>query len=196
MKTYRFEDSKIPDSFFWFNDPKSYFLNKGLILITKKNTDFWQRTHYGFSRDDGHCLFTKTKGDFSIETKVFFEPKNQYDQAGLMIRADENNWIKCSIEYENSTLSRLGSVITKDGFSDWATTDITRNLNCMYYKIEKHKGDIFIYNSFDGTKWHQMRITHVDNSLNWSAGIYACSPQGENFKCNFEYINLTTDSEF
>jgi regulation of enolase protein 1 (concanavalin A-like superfamily) len=29
-----------------------------LEIFTDEQTDFWQNTHYGFQRDNGHCLFT------------------------------------------------------------------------------------------------------------------------------------------
>ncbi len=54
MRKIRF-DSGIPEDFFWLNEPEEYHFDRGLILKTEPNTDFWQRTHYGFERDNGHC---------------------------------------------------------------------------------------------------------------------------------------------
>jgi uncharacterized protein len=191
MKIYDFKDSKLPESFFWFNEPKSLSIDNGLEVVTRSKTDFWQGTHYGFRRDDGHCLLTKLEGDFSISTKVSFTPVNQYDQCGMMIRLDSQNWIKCSTEYENEEVSRLGSVVTNMGYSDWATQDISSGIKSIYYKISRRGKDFLLENSFDGEKWQQMRVTHL-HELNGTieAGIYACSPIGEDFKCNFEYIKI------
>ena len=108
MKCYDFKSAQIPDGFYWLNEPKKYFFEQGLNLVTKEKTDFWQTTHCGFKRDNGHCLLTKARGDFSIKTQTEFNPESRYDQCGLIARIDSENWIKCSVEYENSELSRLG----------------------------------------------------------------------------------------
>jgi uncharacterized protein len=195
MKKYNFENLKIPNNFEWLNKPKAYSFKNGINLTTRKNTDFWQKTHYGFQSDDGHCLLTKLTNDFSIETKVSFTAKNKYDQAGLIVRIDENNWIKCSTEYEDNTTSRLGSVVTNEGYSDWATTDISSNITTMFYKISKRGCDFLIENSYDGKEWSQIRITHLKNAANFLyAGIYTCSPLGEDFLSNFHYITLDKNS--
>ena len=87
-------------------------------LTCETETDFWQRTHYGFRRDNGHALLTKVKEDFSLTVRCSFLGKFPYDQAGVMVRIDEENWIKSSLEWENSEYSRLGSVVTNLGYSD------------------------------------------------------------------------------
>jgi hypothetical protein len=191
MTVYDFDAARIPDNFFWFNEPQKYFFDQGLNMVTKPKTDFWQNTHYGFRRDDGHCLLTNMRGDFSIKTQTVFNPISKYDQCGLMARIDKKNWIKCSVEYESSQISRLGSVVTSMGFSDWATQDISSDLNVMFYRINKRGKDFLIEHSRDGNQWHQMRITHlheVKDSID--IGVYTCSPIGNEFQCTFRFIEL------
>ncbi len=96
------KNNNIDQKFFWLNKPVYKINNGKLILSTSANTDFWQKTHYGFERDDGHCLLTKVKEDFSVTIKTNFAPKKQYDQCGLIVRFDSNNWIKTSTEYESA----------------------------------------------------------------------------------------------
>lgn len=191
MKFYDFSLAQIPDGFFWFNEPETYFFERGLYLVTKPKTDFWQRTHYGFRRDDGHCLLTNIQGDFSIKTKIQFNPKSQYDQCGLMARIDAENWIKCSIEYENKEISHLGSVVTNYGFSDWATQNISSNIRSVMYQLSKRDQDFLLEYSLDGQKWYQMRIAHLhqfQNSID--VGVYGCSPIGDKFQCKFDFIEI------
>lgn len=191
MTTYTFDAPTLPPEFFWFNEPKRYFFDGGLNLITAAKTDFWQGTHYGFRRDDGHCLLTTVTGDFSLATEVEFTPHSQYDQCGLMARVDGQNWIKCSVEYENPTLSRLGSVVTNLGFSDWATQDITTNVTTMRYRLSRQGPDFLIEYAQRNGPWQQMRIAHlhaVGPAL--QIGIYACSPIGEEFHCRFQWIEI------
>jgi hypothetical protein len=175
----------------WLNPPARYRLGEGLEIWTDAETDFWQRTHYGFRRDDGHCLLTAVEGDFSLTTHVEYRPRAQYDQCGLIVRADRENWIKASTEYDNSAFSRLGSVVTNLGYSDWATQDIPSTHREMWYRISKEGPDFLIENSFDGQEWRQMRITHLHApSASLQVGVYACSPIGQDFWCRFTRLEI------
>ena len=191
MKSYNFIYEQLSDDFFWLNEPKKYFFDQGLHLITKSKTDFWQKTHYGFRRDDGHCLLTNIQGDFSLKTRVHFNPKSQYDQCGIIARIDSENWIKCSIEYEDQEISRLGSVVTNYGFSDWATQDISSDIKSVMYQLSKREQDFLLEYSLDGRKWYQMRVAHLHQFKgSIDVGIYACSPIGEEFECKFDLIEI------
>lgn len=168
---------------------KEYSCNEGMVIKTEPYTDFWQRTHYGFKRDNGHCLLTKIEGDFSIAGHVEFDPHTMYDQCGLIIRIDHNNWIKVSTEYEDEHISRLGSVVTNLGYSDWATTDISSEIKSMWYRISKNGNDYLIENSSNGEYWKQMRITHLHQEAEQlEVGIYACSPQNGSFNCKIKAL--------
>lgn len=129
----------LSDDFYWLNEPTHYRLGNGLEISTDEKTDFWQNTHYGFQRDDGHCLLMRQVGDFSLMTQVEFQPREKYDQCGLMVRIDSQNWIKVSTEYESEQASRLGSVVTNLGYSDWATQDISSRYREMWYRISKRE---------------------------------------------------------
>jgi uncharacterized protein len=191
MTVYRFYEKRIPEGFFWLNEPAKYYFDRGLYLITDTKTDFWQRTHYGFRKDDGHCLLTRMSGDFSIRTEVEFSPTSKYDQCGLFARIDTDNWIKASMEYENPERSRLGSVVTNFGYSDWASQDVSSDVKSMFYRLSRREKDILIEYSKDDTRWHQMRVAHL-HTLNDAIeiGVYACSPVGDGFQCKFPFIEI------
>jgi regulation of enolase protein 1 (concanavalin A-like superfamily) len=187
----------LPKGFYWLNEPANYRLGSGLEIHTDPETDFWQKTHYGFQRDNGHCLLTKLKDDFSLETRVEFRPKEKYDQCGLMIRVDQFNWIKLSTEFEDEDCSRLGSVVTNLGFSDWATQDISSNQKEMSYRISKQESDFLLEHSFDGVRWSQIRITHLQRvSELLEVGVYACSPIGRDFWCRFSMLSISENEWF
>jgi regulation of enolase protein 1 (concanavalin A-like superfamily) len=193
----RFLSASVPPGFYWLNEPTSYRLGNGLEIHTDEKTDFWQNTHYGFRRDNGHCLLIKQSGDFSAMTHVEFRPKEQYDQCGLIVRVDEENWIKVSTEYENDTVSRLGSVVTNLGYSDWATQDVPSTHREMWYRISKRGSDFLIESSFDGQDWLQMRIAHLHRTqAQLGVGLYACSPVGKAFWCRFTLLDISESSWF
>ena len=187
-----FSQPLLPEGFYWFNEPKRYQLGNGLEILTDEETDFWQRTHYGFQRDNGHCLFVRQTGDFSLMTQVEFDPREKYDQCGLMVRMDSQNWIKVSTEYESENISRLGSVVTNFGYSDWATQDVPSNHYTMWYRISKRGSDFLVESSYDGQAWLQMRIAHLHKETeHYDIGVYACSPIGKDFRCCFKTLQIS-----
>ena len=190
--TVKFQQPSIPEPFYWFNKPARYSVGDGLEIYTDEKTDFWQRTYYGFQRDNGHSLFVRQAGDFSLVTRVESRPREQYDQCGLMVRADSGNWIKVSTEYENEQWSRLGSVVTHRGFSDWATQDIPSGYEEMWYRIRKNGQDFLLESSSDGRDWLQLRITHLQKIPGTlEVGVYACSPVGKDFWCRFKVLAIS-----
>jgi len=186
-----FTEHARPEQFVWLNEPKVSRFGAGLEIVTDARTDFWQRTHYGFQRDDGHALLTRLRGDFALTTHVRYQPQTQYDQCGLMIRIDSNYWIKASTEFENEAHSRLGSVVTNRGYSDWATQDVLSSHTEMWYRISRRGPDYLIEASFDGARWLQLRIAHLHKQADTVlAGVYACSPIGGQFHCRFTELAI------
>ena len=60
--------------------------------------------------------------------KTEFESSCRFDQCGVVMSLDSDNWFKASIESEDEKIQRLGSVVTNHGYSDWATTDISSDI--------------------------------------------------------------------
>ena len=109
------------------------------------------------------------------------------------MRIDGENWIKASVEYEDRTLSRLGSVVTNLGFSDWATQDISSSVRALGHRIRRAGSDFMVEWSAQGEEWHQARIAHLHAlgaAEDVQIGIYACSPLGDGFQCRFEYVEI------
>lgn len=179
---------------FWIYEPQKYQIQDDKIeIITEPNTDFWQRTYYGFRNDNAPALLIKTEEKyFSFTIKTGFNSKKQFDQCGIIIYQNSDNWFKASIEYENEEYQRLGSVVTNNGFSDWATTDIAGDIKSMYYRLSRRESDFCIENSFDGKVFKQMRIFHLfegDKEINF--GLYACSPSNSSFKAEFSELSMS-----
>jgi regulation of enolase protein 1 (concanavalin A-like superfamily) len=183
-----------PDKFFWFNKPEYKIDNGKLTITTADKTDFWQRTHYGFSRDNGHAMLSSISGNFTITVKSRFQYRNRYDQCGILLRIDGLNWIKVSAEHEEGGINRLGSVITNLGYSDWATTDIDSRITEMWYRVKCRDNDFIIESSPDGLNWMQMRIAHLHSRQRpLNAGIYACSPEDGGFEAEFSDFSIESD---
>lgn len=124
--------------------------------------------------------------------KTKFDSRHRFDQCGVIIYQDSDNWFKASIEYENDKYQRLGSVVTNHGYSDWATTDIPAENKEMYYRLSRRESDYCIENSYDGINFKQMRIFHLfEGQDEIRVGIYACSPEDSSFNAEFTEMQFT-----
>jgi regulation of enolase protein 1 (concanavalin A-like superfamily) len=179
-------------AFFWINQPKKFQITNGqLIIDTDPNTDLWQKTHYGFQNDNAPGFLIKTEGDFTFSVKAAFQYKKQYDQCGIWLYENEKTWMKASMEYENESFARLGSVVTSFGYSDWATSDVSSTISELHYRLSRRGLDFLIEYSKNGTDFQQMRIFHFHpNIAEVKVGIYACSPKDSSFRAIFSAINV------
>lgn len=185
-----FETKKLK----WTREPADYSIcDEEIIIMTQPNTDLWQTTYYGFQNDNAPVLQMRTrKKYFSFTVKAEFAGIKRFDQCGVVMYLDSKNWLKASIEYENQTYQRLGSVVTNHGFSDWATTDIDASVKVMWYRFSRREADYCIECSSDGTDYRQMRICHMwEGSGEIQFGVYACSPEDSSFKARFTHMDLT-----
>lgn len=179
---------------FWIREAdQSDVADEKIIIRTKPKTDLWQRTYYGFQNDSAPVLQMKTSEKyFSFTVKTKFDSKKRFDQCGIVVYLDSENWIKASIEYENEQYQRLGSVVTNHGYSDWATTDIDASVKSMWYRLSRRESDYYVECSADGIIFQQMRICHLwkgDGEI--SFGVYACSPEESSFLAEFTDMQVT-----
>lgn len=180
--------------FKWVREPESCTVGHDRIeIVTKPCTDLWQRTYYHFQNDNAPVLQMETEEKyFSFVVKTEFEESHRrFDQCGIVMYLDSENWLKGSIEYENENYQHLGSVVTNNGYSDWATTVISADVKAMWYRFSRREDDYCIENSEDGVIFHQMRICHMqkgDGKIRF--GIYACSPEESSFRAVFSHMQM------
>ena len=178
----------------WTRQPASCTVSEDKVeVITKPHTDLWQRTYYHFRNDNPPVLQMETEEKFfSFTVKTEFESKHRFDQCGIVMYLDSENWLKASIEYENEQFQHLGSVVTNLGYSDWATTAISASVKSMWYRFSRREDDYCIECSEDGEHFSQMRVCHM-----WQGGgrirfgVYACSPEESSFRAIFSHMELS-----
>lgn len=178
----------------WTREPKKYLIEENRVeIITEPFTDLWQRTYYHFRNDNAPLLqMTTEERYFSFVVKTEFESKHRFDQCGIIMYLDSENWIKASVEYENEQIQRLGSVVTNQGYSDWASVDVDASMKTMWFRFSRREDDFCVENSVDGIYFKQMRICHMFHAKEKIPfGIYACSPEDSSFKAVFTEMELT-----
>ncbi len=179
----------------WTREPAFCTIGDGrLEVVTKPHTDLWQRTYYHFRNDNAPVFQMRAEEKFfSFTVRTAFESAHhRFDQCGVVMYLDSENWLKGSIEYENERFQHLGSVVTNGGWSDWATTQIDASVKSMWYRLSRREDDFCIECSPDGVRFSQMRVCHMsaaDGEVRF--GVYACSPEDSSFKAVFTNMELT-----
>ena len=181
--------------FKWTREPKEYHIDSNKIeIVSNPHTDLWQRTYYHFQNDNAPVFQMETEEKyFSFVVKTeFTESHHRFDQCGIVMYLDSENWLKASVEYENEKYQHLGSVVTNQGYSDWATTVIDASVKSMWYRFSRREDDYCVECSTDGIDFQQMRICHMHKGAGKiQFGIYACSPEESSFKAVFTNMAIT-----
>lgn len=180
--------------FQWTREPGGCQIRQDTITITTKpHTDLWQRTYYHFRNDNAPVFQMETEEKyFSFVVKTdFTDSHHRFDQCGIVMYLDSENWLKASVEYENDKYQHLGSVVTNAGYSDWATTAIDASVTSMWYRFSRREDDYCIECSADGKDFSQMRICHMQEGKGKIRfGIYACSPEDSAFQAVFSNLQM------
>ena len=104
--------AQILDRMTWFNEPESWAVENGnLTMDVTPQSDYWRISHYGFTVDDAPFIYTTRGGEFEVKVKISGEYKTRFDQAGLMLRIDKENYIKTGIEFVDGKYN-LSTVVT------------------------------------------------------------------------------------
>lgn len=180
--------------FKWTREPERYEIKQDKMeIVTKPHTDLWQRTYYHFRNDNAPVFQMETEEkyfSFIVKTE-FHESHHRFDQCGIVMYLDSENWLKASVEYENDKYQHLGSVVTNAGYSDWATTAIDASVTSMWYRFSRREDDYCIECSADGKDFSQMRICHMhEGNGKIRFGIYACSPEDSSFQAVFSNLQM------
>lgn len=173
----------------WFNPPAAWEVLGGQLQVTSApNSDFWRKTHYGFIRDSGHFFYREVHGDFSAEIKITGQYKDLYDQAGLMLRVDENNWIKTGIEFFDSC-QHASAVVTRE-FSDWSVVTLENQPASLWLRVTRKAEAVEIFYSLDGQTYQLLRLAYLVPSEVTQVGPMCASPDGSGFMTTFESFKI------
>lgn len=175
------------DGMRWLNEPPSWSAEGDrLVALTGDETDFWRETFYGFVRDNGHFLFRDVTGDFTVEVALCGEYKELYDQAGLMVRADERHWVKAGIEFTDGR-PHVSAVVTND-HSDWSVVPLPSYSGSLGIRLTRHGEAVRIeFLGPDGV-WQLIRLAYLAMTETCDVGVMCCSPTRAGFEACFEAL--------
>ena len=171
----------------WYNAPSQWAAQDGTVTMhSEPTTDFWRLA--GVARDNGHFYFQRQSGDFLIESKVSGLYNAQYDQAGLMVRADGAYWIKCGIEFFNG-VQQASAVVTRE-YSDWSITPLPSNPTSLWLRMKRQGTVIEIEYALDGKHYQLLRQAYFSAAETMDVGLMCASPEGSGFPITFEDVTI------
>lgn len=155
-----------------------------LICTAEPKTDFWRKTFYGYITDNGHFLHRRVTGDFTTAVKFSGQYHDLYDQAGLMVRLDESNWMKCGIEFVDGH-PHMSVVFTRD-YSDWSTFSLPEFSGALWLRVVRKGDSLDIFHSLDGEKFVEDRLGYMIPAPTVLAGPMLAAPEGQGFEVRFD----------
>jgi len=174
----------------WINEPAVWKAGPdGLLVTTDNSTDFWRETHYGFTRHSGHLFGQPVSGGFTASVRVKARYQRLYDQAGLMVLADAENWVKAGIELSDGE-PMLSSVVTI-GRSDWATGLFRGDASDFWIRVTVDLGVLRIQASADGLRWPLIRLCPFPLRDQYVVGPMCCTPERAGLEVAFSSFQLS-----
>lgn len=174
----------------WFNEPDKWQINDGTLTIdVTPNSDYWRISHYGFTVDDAPFYYVEYGGEFEAKVKVSGDYKVRFDQAGLMIRLDHENYIKTGIEFVDGKYN-LSTVVTHKT-SDWSVIALDHPVEYIWLKAVRRLDAVEIFYSFDDKEYHMMRNAWIEANHPVKIGMFAACPDGNGFKASFSDFKVT-----
>jgi hypothetical protein len=174
----------------WFNEPAAAKQSDEQFVVTSKpKSDFWRKTFCDCVTDNGHFFYLPVTGDFTFESRVAGKYAALYDQAGLMLRIDSSNWLKCGLELEDG-IGHASVVFTRD-YSDGSTVPGVSTKDPLWWRIVRKGSSLEVLYSLDGKNFISTRLGYLPLPPVVDTGIMCCSPEGPGFDSTFDQIRLT-----
>ena len=177
------------DKMQWFNEPTKWEIkNNSLTMNVTPQSDYWRISHYGFTVDDAPFLYTMRGGEFEVKVKVTGDYTARFDQAGLMLRIDHENYIKAGIEFVDGKYN-LSTVVTHHT-SDWSIIALDRPVPFVWIKAVRRLDAIEVFYSFDDVTYTLMRNAWMPDNHPIMVGVMAACPDGNGFKARFDNFSI------
>jgi uncharacterized protein len=167
----------------WTREPAAW--TSGADALTWRcagHSDYWRTTDGLPPVHDGCSYLTPVDADFTLELLVEGDFAERYDQAGLMVLASEERWLKAGIEVDGELW--LSAVHTR-GESDWSREHW--GVAQARLRAVRHAGTIELFVEQHGA-WRVFRTLFFDGPV--GVGPYSCAPRGDGFEARARALRI------
>lgn len=173
----------------WFNEPERWEIkNNSLIMQVTPKSDYWRISHYGFTVDDAPFYYGNYGGEFEAKVKLTGAYKARFDQMGLMIRTDQENYIKTGVEFVDGKFN-VSTVVTHTK-SDWSVTTLEKVPPFIWIKVVRRLDALEIFYSLDDKTYIMTRNAPLKDNAPVMVGLMAACPDGNGFEAKFENFSV------
>lgn len=162
-----------------------------LVVEAAEGSDAWRHTSYGFVHDSEHALLVPFEQDRAMEVEIDVDFAEQFDQAGIFLRQDDEHWVKAGVEFADGLL-QAGAVVTWPR-SDWSVAPVPDwNRHRVTVRASRAGDAVTIRARRDDEPWQFLRVIPVPETAELSAGPLACAPTRAGLRVRFLDWRLTT----
>lgn len=192
---HKFGNEGIPEGWRWVDSeaamkgPVKYETAGGTLKFTVPSG----KDMFGENRTAPHMI-KPIEGDFQIETRVKFDPRQDYQGAGLLIYIDGDNYVR--LERAFGGIDSGGSGIRLDARtrgeyrSVTPTGDVPTNAKSVDLRILRTGNNLYAFWRIDeNVEWKEIGDVENDFPTTVQAGIIACSTAAP-IPVEFSYIKL------
>lgn len=173
----------------WFNEPAQWAIEgKTLTMAVTPQSDYWRISHYGFTVDDAPFYWAEYGGEFEAKVKISGDYKVRFDQAGLMLRIDHENYIKAGIEFVDGKYN-ISAVVTHHT-SDWSVITLDNPVPYIWIKAVRRLDAVEVFYSFDDKNYTLMRNAWMQDNIPMKVGVMGACPDGTGFNAKFENFTV------
>lgn len=156
----------------------------GLYVTAAEGSDAWRVTSYGFVHDSEHALLAPFPPDTAVEVTFRLAFAEQFDQAGVFVRVDDENWVKAGVEHSDG-VDGLGAVVTR-GMSDWSLAPVPDwDGRLVTIRVSRSGDALTVRARTDDTPWQLVRVAPLDPAASASAGPFCCAPSRSGLTVHF-----------
>jgi regulation of enolase protein 1 (concanavalin A-like superfamily) len=168
----------------WWNEPPQWSADGDVIrAVTGLRTDFWRTTFYDWITDNGHFYHCSVIGDFTAEVAVSATHTTLFDQAGMMLRVDERNWVKSGLEVTSGAV-QVSTVFTRD-FSDVSMVPVAPYDGDLAMRLTRFGSAVSVHCRGGDGPWQLLRLGYLDLPAAVDVGVMCCSPERAGLEATF-----------
>lgn len=188
-----FEPSGFPADWQWIDPEKGaaavrYDLTSGRLKMTVPSG----RDYFGETRN-APMLIKSVTGDFEIETKVSFSPKESYQGAGLVVIRNDSNYLRLERAFGGTGGGESGirfDLRSDEAYEPLATPDqFSTEAQTVELRLVRKGAEFTGFWREPGGQWREVATTKTSYPATLRVGLIACNT-ADPIEAEFSYIRL------